>query len=151
MKIIRYQIGNVRSLNFKRSGVSKQLKPFLSNSGYLVVCLYYEGKRSRPYPIHVLVAMCFLNHIPDGHNLVVDHKNNNSLDNNLNNLQIVTNRENCLKDRKRVLPRGVCFYKKTGKYKAAIGFQNKVIHLGYYNTPDEASKAYQQYIYKNIQ
>jgi hypothetical protein len=35
--------------------------------------------------VHVLVAMSFLGHIPNGLKIVVDHINGNTLDNNLKN------------------------------------------------------------------
>ena len=88
--------------------------------------------------------MTFLNHVPSGHKFVVDHKNNNSLDNRLKNLQIITHRENSTKDRKRNLPTGVSF--KGNKYQARIQINGKNKHLGYFLTPEEASNAYQNHL-----
>lgn len=39
--------------------------------------------------------------------------------------------------------RGVSFDKKIGKYVAQIQFEKKKIHIGYFNTPQEASEAYE--------
>jgi len=61
--------------------------------GYKIVSI---GKE---YRIHQLVAMHFLNHIPNNHRLVIDHIDENKLNNNVNNLQIVTNHQNLTKAR----------------------------------------------------
>ena len=85
-----YQItlsGKVRSLNYNRTGKIQELKQIL-NRGYLQVNLSKKSK-IRSFQIQVLLAMTFLNHVPSGHKFVVDHKNNNSLDNRLKNLQIM--------------------------------------------------------------
>ncbi|UQJ95255.1 putative homing endonuclease [Klebsiella phage CPRSA] len=40
--------------------------------------------------------------------------------------------------------RGVCWSSRAEKYRATIGIDGKQIHLGYFDTPEEASKAYHQ-------
>lgn len=40
-------------------------------------------------------------------------------------------------------PTGVCLYKPTGKYKAAIKIDGVTTHIGYYDTPESAQAAYQ--------
>jgi hypothetical protein len=131
-------IGNVRSLKFEKvRGLEKCIV-----NGYFMVNLCKGGKR-KTFHVHRLVAMGFLAHIPDGHNLVVDHINENPLDNRLSNLRIVTHRNN-LSRRKRDLPTGVSWNKRTKKYRAYIQIDGKQIHLGYFSTPEEASEAYQK-------
>ena len=57
-----YQIsnyGNVKSLNYGRTGKSKLLKPTVSGKGYLQVRLYKSGKLTA-LMVHRLVAMEFI-------------------------------------------------------------------------------------------
>jgi hypothetical protein len=56
---------------------------FGSGNGYYIITLYNNGK-AKKYYVHQIVAMSFLNHIPNGYDLVVDHINNNKLDNIIN-------------------------------------------------------------------
>ena len=119
----------------------RKLKPAPTRGDYLAVVLSTNGKR-KTYHIHKLMAITYLNHTPSGHKLVVDHINNNRLDNRLVNLQIITNRENATKDLVKDLPIGVD--KPYKSYRARIKISGKKILLGSYATPEEASKAYQE-------
>src|SRR5690554_8063587 len=61
----------------------------------------YKDKVQKKFTVHQLVAICFLNHKPDGYSKVVNHINFNGYDNNVNNLEIISPRENSnKKDRK---------------------------------------------------
>lgn len=69
------------------------LKPHKQNGGHLIVVLCKDGK-TYPRTIHRLVAIAF---IPNPQNKpVVDHKDTNPLNNNVDNLKWVTQKENCL-------------------------------------------------------
>ena len=129
-------LGRVRSFKIKKTG--KLLKPRNSH-GYLYV---YLGKN---YPIHQLVAMVFLNHTPDGHKIIVDHIDNNSLNNRLDNLQLITQRRNAIKDR---TSDNVGVYKVNNKFRAIIHIDNKPKHLGYFFTVEEATQAYKNELMK---
>ena len=87
-------LGRVKSLRY-----GNILNPYINSTGYKVVNLSENTKRVTK-KVHSLVAECFLNHTPNGYKLVVDHINNVKTDNSLNNLQIITHRENCSKDKK---------------------------------------------------
>lgn len=88
--------GGIRSLNYlAHSGVIKELKTCLRKSGYLVVCLGKNGK-NKLYKVHQLIAMTFLQHVPDGMNSVIDHINGDKLDNRIENLRIVSQKENTI-------------------------------------------------------
>lgn len=133
-------LGNVRSLNYLGHGKIKELSLAIVNGRYKLT-LRSNGK-SKKFYLHQVIAMTFLNHIPDYYNLVVDHINNNPLDNRLENLQVVTVRKNVTKDKDRSLPTGVS--KKGNKFQSRIYLNKKVNHLGYFYTQEEASEAYQK-------
>ena len=59
--------------------------------GYMVVDLYKNGKRKKFY-VHRLVAQEFIGNILEGYE--IDHKDINKKNNNVNNLKIVTHKEN---------------------------------------------------------
>ncbi|MCF1614639.1 NUMOD4 motif-containing HNH endonuclease [Tetragenococcus koreensis] len=91
--------GRVKSLNriIKNSrGTTmyikgKMLKPNLNDSGYPKVCLHYKGKQNT-FKVHRLVAGHFIEN-PD--NLPeVNHKDENKLNNFVNNLEWCTSRYN---------------------------------------------------------
>ena len=143
----KYQVsnlGNVKSLNYNRSGKERILKPSKDGGGYYKVLLAKNGinKTSR---IHQLVAIAFLNHKPDGYKIVVDHIDNNKLNNNTNNLQLISHRENLSKDKKGFSSKytGVCWYKTSKKWLASITINGKQKHLGYFINELEASNKYQ--------
>jgi hypothetical protein len=140
-----YQVsnfGNVKSLNYGRTGNEKILKPSITN-GYYYINLFKDKKYKHKY-IHQLVAITFLNHIPCGYKLVVDHKDNNRLNNRLENLQLISNRENISKDKKGGTSNylGVCWDKIANKWKSCIKIDNKNKHLGYFKTELEAHDVY---------
>jgi hypothetical protein len=80
-----------------RSHYGKILKATKCSSGYYQVGLYKDGV-SKKLRIHKLVAMAFFNHAPNGYKIVVDHIDNNKENNRVDNLQLITNRENSSKD-----------------------------------------------------
>ena len=95
--------------------------------------------------MHILVAMAFLGHKPDGHKIVVDHINGDKLNNRLENLQLITNRENVSKDRNGCSSKfvGVHWDKSTSKWKAHIAIEGKQKHLGRFSNELQAAEAYQ--------
>ena len=144
-------LGNVKSLPREMnrgSGItiSKEriLKPYVYSRGYYGVSLRKDNK-AKTKKVHQLVAIAFLNHTPDGtQKLVVDHIDNNKLNNRLDNLQLTTNRENSSKDRKGGSSKfiGVSWDRKYNKWKAQIRINGKKVHLGYFKIEIEASNAY---------
>jgi hypothetical protein len=120
----------------------KILKSSLDGWGYLFVNLCKENKKLNK-KIHIMVCESFLNHKTCGFKMVIDHIDSNKQNNNLNNLQIVTQRENTSKERtiKSGTPAGV---NKSGKkYMSRITINGFREYLGLFNTIEEASKAYQ--------
>ena len=119
-------LGNVKSVD--RIVLNKGKYPFLKNgkiikkristTGYYIITLCKNGV-VKTFEVHKLVAMAFLNHKPNGHKLVIDHIDNNPLNNNLTNLQIISNRKNTSKD-KTSKYNGVYFRKKTNNTKVKL-------------------------------
>jgi len=130
--------GRVQSKN------DSMLKPILSDTGYRQVMLYscYGNKMMR---IYWLVWDAFSDKPRKG--FYVDHKNENKQDDNIDNLQLLSNRQNITKSflsRKTAscLPIGVS--RNRNKYRAMIRYGGKKIHLGTFNCPTVASIAYQK-------
>lgn len=74
----------------------------------------------------------------------VDHINRNRADNRWCNLREATNVEGRLNSKTRSkYGRGV-YAAKSGRFDARIGFRGKVYHIGVFDTPAEASAAYQK-------
>ena len=103
----------------------------------------------RTYKFSQLVAMAFLNHIPDGNNLVVDHINGVKDDDRLVNLRIVTNRSNtstCFRSNEDSFSSkyvGVSWSNENLRWVAKISYNGTSIHLGYFDNEIEASNVYQ--------
>ena len=143
-------LGNVKSLPRERCNLNgcwmtkeKILKPAPTN-GYFGVGLWIDGiNKSRR--IHQLVAEAFLNHTPCGFDLVVDHINNDKLDNRLENLQLITCRENNSKDKISASKyTGVSQKKNEIKWTSQIQINDKYIHIGTFKCELAASVAYQK-------
>ena len=136
-RIVKHYTGSDKVLK------EKILKPGLDGTGYLTVLLTNNNGRTT-FKVHQIIAMVFLNHIPDGtHNIVVDHINNIKIDNRLENLQLINNRENCSKDRfNNNNLTGITFDKRKNKYQARIIINNKKIHLGLFNNKNIAHLFY---------
>ena len=135
-------LGNIKSLKF---GKEKIIKKSLA-TGYYKVILCNSGK-SKTIRVHSLVAETFLNHIPCGHNLVIDHIDDNKLNNNILNLQIISQRDNIYKNNTKVLNEYIGVYKKGSKFRAVFQKNKKYEHLGYFNTKIEAHNAYQERLF----
>lgn len=75
----------------------------------------------------------------------IDHKDGDRFNNRIDNLRAATHTQNLNNVKKyRNNTTGIKgVYMQNGRYKAAIGFNNKLIHLGYFDTLEEAIKARQ--------
>jgi tetratricopeptide (TPR) repeat protein len=137
---------------YKEVDFSKFIK-----SIYLTVDVYYkngERKISKSVRIHSIIACVFLNHTLEKYRtgvdtIVVDHIDSNPRNNHVDNLRLITHRENCSREKtlKSGLPTGVWLNSNRKlpkkKYRASIVVRRKALCLGSYQTIDEASKAYQ--------
>ena len=141
-------LGNIKSLNYRGQSTKKVLKKYInSGSGRRSVSLSKKGKVYLNQCVYVLVAEAFLNHKRCGYKKVVDHIDNNPLNDYLYNLQLLTHRENISKNAKnKVGYTGV--QKARKKYTSKIYINNKQIYLGTFETAEEASQAYQKELKK---
>lgn len=149
-------LGNIKSLErtiIKRNGAKvmfeeKILKNSLTSSGYLGVSLSKNGVR-RTFRNHVLVAISFLNHEPNGHKLIVDHINDNKTDNRVDNLRVISQRKN-LSRRKNTSSKhpGVHYQKSSGKWISQISINKKHRYLGIFDSEKKAEEAYNNELIK---
>ncbi len=149
--------GNVKSLEREiklPNGITKNLKsialkPKMNTKGYLRVILNKNGIR-KEYSIHRLMAMTFLNHRDTIKGIVVDHKDNDKTNNNISNLQLITHRENCSKDRKSKLGvRNIRLNKYNG-FEVQLWFENRLKSLGTYKNINEAITVRDNFINKHF-
>ena len=138
-----YQVSNLGNVKSLISG--KTLKLQKIKNQYVQV-----GLKNKTFRVHQLVVMAFLNHIPNGHEIIVDHINNDKHDNRLENLQLVSNRKNSSKDRKNGTSKfvGVCWSKRHEKWISKIYIDKKFKYLGLFNSEIEASEKYQKELKK---
>ena len=86
-----YEVSNLGNVRNKKTG--KKKKPSMNSSGYYIFGSFLKGKRTNIY-VHRAVMFSFKGKPKEG--LVVNHKDGNKLNNNLNNLEYVTVRENSI-------------------------------------------------------
>lgn len=142
--------GNVRSLDREVLTSNGQIRKYkgrvkkisINKHGYPNVNLCKDGVCVVSV-VHKLVAISFLNHVPKGNKgLVIDHINNVSTDNNLSNLQLVTNRENCSKDQKNRSSEHIGVIKIRGKWQARIVVGKRLFSLGCFSVESDARDKY---------
>ena len=129
---------NGRIINTFRKVKGKILKPYITSRGYLHIDL-----SEKTFQVHKLVALHFLE---DKNSLkIINHIDGNKLNNNFNNLEFVSQLENVchyFKNKKTSSNlTGVCFNKNSNKWKSRIRYNKKSIHLGYFDTEQEAYQA----------
>ena len=110
------------------------------NRGYVARTIRCENGRRRQLHLHRFILGV------DDAGVMVDHINGDPLDNRRENLRVCSNSANQhnqgLNKRNTTGYKGVCFYKKSGKYRAQIKHQMARHFLGEFRTPEEAAHAY---------
>jgi len=137
-------LGSIKSLGNSKLRKEKILKYSTDSNGYLKVDLYINGI-GKTKKVHKLAAIAFLNHIPCGMKLVVNHKDFNKQNNYVENLEIVTQRENANKKHIESTSKyiGVTWNKDRNKWHSRIIISGKLTHLGLFNNEIDANNAYQ--------
>ena len=140
-----YQVSNLGRVKSLKYGRERLLNAGLDGKGYLHVNLY-RNKKPQTLKVHKLVAIAFLNHKPCGHKSVVNHKDFNKLNNVIENLEIVSQRENAnqkhLKSTSKYV--GVSWDKTRSKWRSQISENGINNILGYFVNEQDASDAYQE-------
>jgi hypothetical protein len=109
-------------------------------NGYIVASINHL-----PVPAHRIAWVLTHGELPE----VIDHINGVRDDNRLCNLRNTSQRVNMQNQRKASSYNktgflGVTYNKQTGRYRAQIGNNGKIIHLGAFDTPESAHAAYLQ-------
>lgn len=128
---------------FNKKG--QELRQYVDRHGYVNVELW-KGNKKKTVRVHRLVATAFIanpNNYP-----FVDHRDRNTINNHYSNLRWCTHQQNQTnRDKTRNNKsgyRGVCWDKDKRKYRAHIRVHGKRIHLGYFDNPENASKAHEE-------
>lgn len=143
-----YQVssfGRVKSL-IKWNGTNERILNLQKGStGYLKIVLCKNTIKTT-FKVHQVVAMAFYGHVRNGFKIVVDHKDNNKLNNRADNLRLTTNRDNATKDLKSGTSKyiGVSYNSSSNKWISCIRFKGTSVYLGLFDIEIEASNAYQK-------
>jgi len=128
-------LGRVKSNWYNRI---KYLTLNIDAKNYYNVRLYKNGKGTT-FVVQKLVAIAFLNHNPCGYDLIIDHIDGDRKNNRLNNLQLITQRENVTRGKIGI---GVHWCNDKGKWKTEILINKVRIFLGRYNDKNKAIAIY---------
>lgn len=113
------------------------------SSGY---CRVKVGAKS--YLLHRVI---YLMHNPD-HEGDIDHINRDKLDNRIENLRACNRPQNVVNSKVRsdntTGYKGVIFHKASGKYQAQTMYFGKRVHIGLFETAEEAARAYDETVSK---
>ena len=113
----------------------------LHHSGYLHVRV--NGIHNT---VHNVIWMMHFGAIPEGYE--VDHIDRVRSNNLISNLRLATRQQQCANRKTPITNRsgykGVSFNKKSGKWVAQINVEGKRNTIGYFDTPEEASNAYNE-------
>jgi hypothetical protein len=138
--------------NKSRTWKEKILIPNVKDNEYLFVVLYDGTGRAnwKHKYIHRLVADAFKKPLMKGD--VVNHKDRNRQNNHEDNIEVLTQRENCLhsvsgRKKSSKFP-GVHLEKATGWWKAMARHEGKKRYLGKFDNEESAYEAYKSFIEK---
>jgi hypothetical protein len=134
-------LGNVRRVSCRNN--RSTIKLTKGSNGYYVVNLSKENKQ-KTRTVHQLVAEAFLNHKPCGYAEVVDHIDNNKLNNTINNLQLISQKENTIKSMKKK-PTGVTWNKGRNKWQAQVREGKRTKYLGIFQEKKDALAEVKKY------
>ncbi len=142
-----YQVSNFGEVKSSARTKERILKAGIDKRGYRFVILQKNGT-TKCVRVHLLVWDTFGDNKRNGRILQVDHINNDKTDNRIENLQLLTNRENCSKDKLQTKKSsrfvGVSWLKCAKKWSAEIRIGKDKKYLGLFNCESLAGLAYQK-------
>lgn len=132
-----------------KSPRSKRLKPgavagYKNQKGYWMVGV--NSPTPKNYLVHRIIW--FMSTGTDPETFLIDHIDQDTSNNRIENLRLATHKTNKLNRPKpksknaKSIYKGVCFEKKTNKWYARIYYQGKRHYLGVFDTEIQAAKAY---------
>lgn len=106
--------------------------------------IYWSGHGYRVYGTFNKKLVTLANFIHDDYNLMFDHKDGNPFNNQRENLRAADRHQNSWNRKKTYYKKykGTTYNSKLKKYLARIKHYNKLENLGYFQTEEEAAKAY---------
>lgn len=138
-----YKISNIGSI--KNIKTNRILKSGINGCGYKLISLC-DG-RCKSFKVHLLVFDAFGIGKRNGHIIQIDHKDNNKLNNCIENLQLLSNRENTSKyqstQERSSKYVGVYWHKKAKKWLVQIRIGNIRKYLGLFESEQKAHLKYQ--------
>jgi len=140
-ELFEYQDGNlVRKKTTSQNAQKGQIAGTNSN-GYIIINI----KRAF-YRVHRIIW--YMHTEVDPVNLIIDHIDGNPLNNRIQNLRICEQKDNCKNSVKSARNtsgyKGVNLHKHPNQWRARIRHDGKYIHIGIFDTPEEAHRAYMQ-------
>ena len=133
-----------RIVKMPKGGVKKIKEHYpklsITKKGYLKVMLTDKNGIRKGFFVHRLVAKCFIYKS----NLQVNHKDKNKQNNNVSNLEYVTNRENVIHsiDKTNTSSKYIGVTKKRNKWQCQKMINGKRTYLGMFETQEQARDKY---------
>lgn len=123
--------------NCERRYPEKIMKLCDDKDGYKLVTIC-----KKTYKVHRLVAEVFIDNVNNYEH--VNHLDGVKTNNIVSNLEWVNHQDNITHKVTKLHKhlRGACWHKKIKKWYSKIDFKGKRIHIGYFNTKEEALEAY---------
>jgi len=120
---------------YNKSGSMRGLRGYIRKDGYREVSI-----NNKKYLYHRVIYKCCNNcwDITGYNNNYIDHIDRNKLNNNINNLRVVTATQN----QQNTNAKGYGWNKNRNKWQAYICVNYKIIYLGLYLTEEEARNSY---------
>ena len=140
-KVFRIKDGNLERIDLRKSDTTKWKKvKLLANTTYGYCGVWFNGRRISYHAIVWILST--LHDIPQGKE--IDHINGNKIDNRIENLRIVTRRQNQQNQKRHRIGKlvGASYCKIQGNWESNIKIDKNKIFLGCYKTEQEAHEAY---------
>ena len=140
-----YEVSNFGNVKSLKNNKIKLLSQGTHSNGYKHVTLLSNGLR-KTFKVHRLVCVLFSKNYDYDTNLVVNHIDFNKQNNRLDNLELVSCRENGNKKHLKSTSKytGVYWHTKDKRWRASIFIDGKTVYLGNYKEEKEASNAYEK-------